>query len=294
MESFQLVTDYRHNESLKESFNALAMKTFDIDFRGWYNKGYWDESYVPYSYVDGGKVIANASVAKMSVIIKGKRFNAIQIGTVMTDEMYRNQGLSKKLMRQILKDYESIADFIYLFANETVLDFYPKFGFTRLHESKFSLDLTKNPIPINKAAQVKQLSIEEDLALLELYAENRYVNSTILDVENNISLLLFYFTLVFNESIHYIQEFETIVIMEEEEGTLHIYAIISLEEPNFEGVLASICVETTEKVVFYFTPDFSIKGMSVSMFPNDHDALFVLTKQTILKGYFMFPLTSHS
>lgn len=294
MESYQLVTDYRDNENLKESFNALAMKTFNIDFRRWYNKGYWNDSYVPYSFVDGGKVIANASVTKMSVIIKGKRFSAIQIGTVMTDEMYRNQGLSKKLMQQILDEHENTSDFMYLFANETVLDFYPKFGFTRLHESEFSVDLAKNPIQINHAAQVKKLSIEEDLVLLETYAKNRYVNSTILDVEHNESLLLFYFTLVFNDAIHYIEEFSTIVLMEEEEGTLHIYDIVSLEAPSVEGILASICKETTEKVVFYFTPDFAIEGILATMSPNDHDALFILTKQKLLKGNFMLPLTSHS
>lgn len=279
---------------MNESFNTLAMKTFNIDFRGWYNKGYWDDSYVPYSFVDGDKVIANASVAKMSVILNGKRFNAIQIGTVMTDEMYRNQGLSMKLMQQILKDHESNSDFIYLFANETVLDFYPKFGFTRLHESEFSLDLAKNPIPINYATHVKKLSIEEDFVLLESYAKNRYVNSDILDVEHNESLLLFYFTLVFNEAIYYIEELSTIVLMEEEEGTLHIYDIISLEVPNVEVILASVRKESTKKVMFYFTPDFAIEGMSAVISPNDQDALFILSKQALLKGNFMFPLTSHS
>lgn len=43
MEKYGLVSDYRNNESLKESFNSLAMKTFELDFRGWYNKGYWND-----------------------------------------------------------------------------------------------------------------------------------------------------------------------------------------------------------------------------------------------------------
>lgn len=293
MGKYELVSDYRNNESLKENFNTLAMKTFELDFRGWYKKGYWDEKYIPYSFVDEGKVIANASINKMSIVINGKMCEGIQIGTVMTDENYRNQGLAKQLMQHIMKEYENTCDFMYLFANDAVLDFYPKFGFTRLNESEFSLDLAKSSIQMNKDAKVKRLTIEIDLALLEKFAENRHVNSTILDVENNESLLMFYFTLAFREAIFYVENLETIVLMEEEEDTLHIFDIISLKVPNIEAVLASIVKETTKKVVFYFTPDFTIEGMTATIMPNDDDALFVLTKKSLLKGNFMFPLTSH-
>lgn len=146
---------------------------------------------------------------------------------------------------------------------------------------------------MNKDAKVKRLTIEIDLALLEKFAKNRHVNSTILDVENNDSLLMFYFTLAFREAIFYVENLETIVLMEEEEDTLHIFDIISLNVPNIEAVLASIVKEITKKVVFYFTPDFTIEGMTATIMPNDDDALFVLTKKSLLKGNFMFPLTSH-
>ncbi|CAH2715875.1 hypothetical protein BACCIP111895_03059 [Neobacillus rhizosphaerae] len=293
MKKYELVSDYRNNESLKESFNALAMKTFKLDFRGWYNKGYWNDKYIPYSFVDEGKVISNASINKISIIINGKMYKGIQIGTVMTDENYRNQGLAKQLMKHIMKEYENTCDFMYLFANDTVLDFYPKFGFTRLNESEYSLDLAKSSIQMNMDAKVKQLTIENDLALLEQFAENRHVNSMILDVEHNESLLMFYFTVVFHEAIFYVEDLETIVVMEEEEDTLHIFDIISLNAPNVEAILASIVKETMKKVVFYFTPDFTIEGMTATIMPNDDDALFVLTKKSLLKGNFMFPLTSH-
>jgi len=293
MGKYELVSDYRNNESLKESFNALAMKTFELDFRGWYNRGYWNDKYIPYSFVDEGKVISNASVNKMSIIIDGKMYKGIQIGTVMTDENYRNKGLAKQLMQYIMKEYENTYDFMYLFANDTVLDFYPKFGFTRLNESEFSLDLANSSLQMKMDAKVKQLTIENDLALLEKFAKNRHVNSTILDVEHNESLLMFYFTLVFHEAIFYVEDLETIVLMNEEEDTLHIYDIISLNAPNVEAVLASIVKKTTKKVVFYFTPDFTIEGMAATIMPNDDDALFVLTKKSLLEDNFMFPLTSH-
>ena len=46
MQKYELVSNYRDNESLKQSFNSLAMKTFNLDFRGWYDKGYWNDNYI--------------------------------------------------------------------------------------------------------------------------------------------------------------------------------------------------------------------------------------------------------
>lgn len=292
MEKYELVSDYRHDDRLKESFNDLAIKTFGLDFRDWYNKGYWNDQYIPYSFVQEGKVIANASVYKMSIRINGEQLKGIQIGTVMTDEHYRHQGLSKQLMLHIMKEYEGACDFMYLFANETVLDFYPKFGFTRIHESEFSLDLTARPIQ-RKQTSVQQLTVEQDLALLEDYAKNRYIHSSLIAVEQNESLLMFYFTLVFPHAIYYLEELETIVFMEEEEGVLNIFDIISLQPIHIEELLANIVKDSTQKVVFYFTPEFTLNGMTATIQPNDDDALFVLSKKAILPGNFMFPLTSH-
>ncbi|GAA3347941.1 GNAT family N-acetyltransferase [Deinococcus persicinus] len=292
MEKYKLVSDYRHDDRLKESFNDLAIKTFGLDFRYWYNKGYWNDQYIPYSFVQEGKVIANASVYKMSIRINGEQLKGIQIGTVMTDEHYRHQGLAKQLMLHIMKEYEGACDFMYLFANETVLDFYPKFGFTRIHESEFSLDLTASPIQ-RQQTSVQQLTVEQDLALLEDYAKNRYIHSSMIAVEQNESLLMFYCTLVFPHAIYYLEELETIVFMEEEEGVLNIFDIISLQPIHIEELLANIVKDSTQKVVFYFTPEFTLNGMTATIQPNDDDALFVLSKKAILQGNFMFPLTSH-
>lgn len=292
MEKYELVSDYRHDDRLKESFNDLAIETFGLDFRDWYNKGYWNDQYIPYSFVQEGKVIANASVYKMSIRINGEQLKGIQIGTVMTDVHYRHQGLAKQLMLHIMNEYEGACDFMYLFANETVLDFYPKFGFTRIHESEFSLDLTAKPIQ-RQQTSIQQLTIEQDLALLEDYAKNRYIHSSMIAVEQNESLLMFYFTLVFPHAIYFLEDLETIVFMEEEEGVLNIFDIISLQSIDIEKLLAKIVKDTTQKVVFYFTPEFTLNGMTSTIQPNDDDALLVLSRKTILQGNFMFPLTSH-
>lgn len=271
----------------------MAKKTFGIDFSSWYGMGYWNDNYIPYSFIDNGNVIANASISKMSVVINDKTYNAIQIGTVMTEEKYRNKGLAKELIVQILESYKDSYDFVYLFANETVLDFYPKFGFCRLDESEYFLALDKSNIQRVNNASPKRLSLDEDRMLLEDYAKNRYVNTNTVDVKNSKELLMFYFTIVFPKAIYYLEDLETIVLMEHEEETLHLFDIISYHKPQIEIVLSHLIKESTKQVVFHFAPENLIKGMEVNTVSNDDDALFVLSDAPIVKGHFKFPITSH-
>ncbi|MGG1444148.1 hypothetical protein ABE354_19215 [Brevibacillus laterosporus] len=49
MNEYQLVSDYKHIEKYKESFNELAKTIFEIDFKKWYKKGCWNDNYICYS-----------------------------------------------------------------------------------------------------------------------------------------------------------------------------------------------------------------------------------------------------
>ena len=106
------------------AFNDLAVKVFGLSFEKWYKSGYWRDKYFPYTYFDGEKAVANVSANKIHTIIDGKPKLYIQIGTVMTDPDYRNRGLSRKLMNEVFTDFKNNCDGIYLYGNDTVLDFF--------------------------------------------------------------------------------------------------------------------------------------------------------------------------
>lgn len=69
MNKYKLVSNYRNNKNFRESFNELVKKTFGMDFSERYGNGYWNDTYIPYSFMDNGKVIANAFIFKMSVVM---------------------------------------------------------------------------------------------------------------------------------------------------------------------------------------------------------------------------------
>ena len=55
------IKDYMKNEILRHGLNELTRNTFGFDFEGWVTGGYFEGDYIPYSYEENGKVIANAS-----------------------------------------------------------------------------------------------------------------------------------------------------------------------------------------------------------------------------------------
>lgn len=286
------VKNYRDNEELREGLNKLTEKTYGFNFRKWYESGYWGEGYIPYSLVDDNKLIANVSVSTMKVNVLGENKNYIQIGTVMTEEAYRNQGLSRFLIEKVLNDWEEKCDCIYLFANDTVLDFYPKFGFEKVNEYQYSISRVKedNNITANK------LNIDnyEEKQLLESIIKNNIVNSK-LYVEENKNLIMFYCLGFLKECIYYIKEYNVIAICEYEDYTLNINDIFCDRKIDLDKVINILIDNRTKRVNLGFTP-IDIDGYEKNMLYDDNDTLFVLKdKENIFKNnYLMFPILSHA
>lgn len=255
MTNYQLVYDYKDNQKYRESFNELAELVFGLDFSQWYEKGCWNDQYICYSYVDGEKVIANASISKMTVAVNSEDYKAIQVGTVMTHPNYRHKGLAKKLMNDIIDKYEKQYDFIYLFANETVLDFYPKFGFSRVQESRYFLNTDGLQKKTNRT--IRKLNVENinDLSLLKLYAKERIPLSSVLDVKDNENLLMFYFLIAFPNSIYFIEDKDVIVLFEKEDEELHLFDVVSRSEIDVIEVLSYITTSDIKRIIFHFIPD---------------------------------------
>ena len=83
------------DDRTRQGYDRLAEETFGLSFSGWYESGHFDGSHIPYTLFDGDKAVANISVNLMDVCFGGQIKKYIQLGTVMTDPDYRDQGLQK-------------------------------------------------------------------------------------------------------------------------------------------------------------------------------------------------------
>jgi predicted N-acetyltransferase YhbS len=267
--------DYKKNEELRKSFNELATLVFGLNFEDWYKKGYWNNRYIPFSYAEGAKVIANVSVNLLDFVINGEKKRAIQIGTVMTHPDYRHRGLSASLMNKVLEEYENNYDFMYLFANQNVLDFYPKFGFQSVNEYQFSM--AYSPIQSGETG-IRKLdgSSIDDLNFIYKIASERMPVSNLFGTKNTQGLLMFYCIYVFENDIYYVEDEDAIVIFKTEDKQIDIFDIVSKKEVSIDNILSKITNSDTNKIVFHYTPNY--KGIDTqSDILNGDDVLFVKT-----------------
>ncbi|GIP31012.1 GNAT family N-acetyltransferase [Paenibacillus sp. J2TS4] len=296
MSKYPLISDYRQIEKYRESFNELAKQVFEIDFKEWHDKGFWSDHYICYSYVDGDQVIANASVNKMVLMCNGKEYKAIQLGTVMTHPDYRHQGLAAKLMNHIIEKYEKDYDFIYLFANDTVLDFYPKFGFEKVQESSFTLTVSDLKQQAVRKSALRKLDVDnqDDFELMKEFAAERIPISSTFGVKDGEQLLMFYFIVVFRNAIYHDEDEDAILLFKQEENHLHVFDIISKRKINLEAVVDHMISDETEFVHFYFVPDSDNENIQSALITESDDTLFV--RPLLIDGtkHFRFPFTSHA
>lgn len=220
---WEIAKNIRDDAELRQSFNELAKETFDLDFEDWYQNGFWTDNYIPYSVIVDGKVAANVSVNRTDMLWNGRRKHLIQLGTVMTRKFCRNQGMIRRLMEEIEKDFGREAEGIYLFANDSVLDFYPKFGFRRVEEYQYSKEVL---IEEERTAQAVSMKNHEDWKRL-VEAMKGSVPQGRFEMTDNPGLIMFYITKFMQKNVYRIPRENAYVIAEESEGELILYQIFS-------------------------------------------------------------------
>lgn len=289
---FEYVKNYKYNELLRKSFNQLAMDVFEIDFEVWYANGFWDETYICHSLVENGKVISNVSITKEEMLLNGKSKKAIQIGTVMTDPKYRNFGLAKQLMENVLDEYEQEVDLIYLFPNETVMDFYPKFGFTLIADYHYSTEIG-GINPIKTDWRKIDITDKNDLALLWQLASRRVKRSNRFDIINGISIFMWHCLNTISDTIYINLNEDIVVVFKENDGVIDLFEVVSKHPVILRDLVGKLTGKTSAKVIFHFTPDFEDIDIS-EMVEEKNEDLFIKPIELLSEFHFSHPVVAHT
>lgn len=286
-----LIKNYQNQDNLRHNFDALAMKTFDgLSFEQWYQNGYWSNRYNPHSIVVGEEIIANVSVNLMDFMWNGQRKHFIQLGTVMTDERYRNQGFIRQIMYKIDREYSQTVDGIYLFANDSVLDFYPRFGFKKAREYHYTKSFSSSreyrmvQVPMREKEDRKKL---ED-AIRHSVSYSRF------DMIDNPNLVLFYLTGFMQENIYYDPDHDAYVVAEINDDTLIVHQIFSQKKHPIDTILAAFGSDM-KHVLLGFTP-IDATGYTVSELKEEDCTLFIKGPgfDNFEQDTIMFPTLSHA
>ena len=268
--NFHIEKNYRNNDALRASFNRLAEKTFVLNFENWYRNGFWKDNYIPYSVVIDGEVVSNVSVNACNMNYKGRIVKLIQLGTIMTDNNHRGKGYARALMEEVIKDYDGKVDGIYLFANDSVLEFYPKFGFKEAKEYQYTKEVTisgeckAQNIPLKGKAD-----FDRAIKILDTNDQNAQ-----LYMVGNSGLYMFYLSQFMTENLFYIEECGSYAIAEMEGDTLILHTIIG--NGAVDEVIRAFGSQV-KKVILCFTPK-DTSGFEKSELHEEDTTFFVQGK----------------
>lgn len=298
---YQYIIGVRDDDRLRESYNELTRQVYGFDFRDWYAKGQWGDAYVPHVLVNQErKVIANVAVNHMKFQVDGQEKKYIQLGTVMTDPQYRMQGLNKYIIEQILKEYADKVDGIYLFANDSVLDYYPRFGFRASAEYEYSM-----AVDANERYAVGQVDMSQESQRARIYeaicqrdeemGRSRVQNSCdAFCMYDNIALYQFWLAMEYKDKVYYLPEIDTYALASKEGRRLNLHQLIGNQEISM-NTLARSFGEDVSEVHFGFVPA-NWQQCECHLRKEEDGTLFILGEdlEHIAGERRMFPVISHA
>lgn len=289
---YTFIKDFKDNTLFRKSYNVLTQKTYGFDFEQWYQSGYWGSGYMPYSLLDGENIVANVSTSIVDCLVLGETKRYIQIGTVMTDPDYQNQGLARYLMKRVIEECKSKCDMIYLFANDSVLNFYPKFGFTAVREYQYFKTITNDNEVV--VAEKLDMSLEDNRELV-IDKVNNSISMSKLTMMKNVGLVMFYCTSFMSDKVYYLSKQDVIAIAELQGDTLYLQDIFSLSAVDLDSVIKSLTNKEVKAVVLGFIPN-DIDSYFVNLLEEDDTTLFVMEDKADLfkDNKLMFPILSHA
>lgn len=192
--------------------------------------------------------MANVSVNRTDLMVSGRRVKLIQLGTVMTAPAYRNRGLIRYLMAQIEADHKDV-DGIYLFANDSVLDFYPKFGFRRGVEYGYSRQISQTG-----SCEMEQVPMDTPqrwAVLADAMARSGFADGVWM--VDNPGLIFFYVSQFMRENVYHCPRLDAWVIAEPEGSELTIHNIFAPKNVTVDDCVAAFG-EGFDHVTLGFAP----------------------------------------
>jgi hypothetical protein len=209
----------------------------------------------------------------------------------MTDEKYRHRGLNSFIIEQVMNEWKDRADLIYLFANDSVLDFYSKFDFKVVEEYQCYKSVNTD----HSLSPLKRLNVEDkaDEALL-IETVKKSIPIAKVSMRNNPSLIMFHCTSYKKNSIFYNEDLKAIAIADFEGDTLYLNDVFAEKHFELNDLIQVMSHEKIRKVVLGFTP-LNETGFDKRLLKGG-DTLFMLKGKV---NYFednqwMFPVLSHA
>lgn len=279
-------SDYFNDPDAKASFERYAKAIFGLDFGRWKARGLWDDKYRAFSAFDGEECVASICVYPSQMRVGGLDKKGAQLLTVGTLPEYRGHGIQRELWKRAEAWIRRECDFTFLFTDDTAAGFYDKLGFKRQAEY---FDVIKLPEPIDLVqSRFKKLDLEQDseYGIIERLAREREMVSNRLGFLNP-KLLLFMFLYYYQSWSYYLEDLDTVIVVQEKENRLRIHDIVARKMPKLSDIQTFLAQFKKDEIEFLFCTD--RLGLVQPKKERVEDSLLFVSEDFKLDGQFIFP-----
>jgi len=255
-------------------------------FSDWGARGGWIDGYEIFAMVVDNQIVSTVGRQSMQYVINGKARKGYQIGAVATHSNRRNRGLARLLVKKVLSQLDTADQPVILFANPSVLDFYPRFGFRRLTQSRFIGHTDLHPAA--PLAPSLDLTRPTDRAWLADHCARARVIGQVFAARDYYPILLFHLTRQPRMTFR-LDSFGAVVIARQYGERLLIEDLLATRPFRLRDALPHVCAQPVRTIEFGFHPEAWWSDAESQAFDDDSSPLFVWGAATEVKGPVRFP-----
>lgn len=220
------------------------------DFARWIDWGEWSDDYLACALFDGERVVANASLTRMRLRVEGGDVDGWQIGAVFCLPEARGRGWARRVLDAAL-DHCGDAP-VLLFANPSVREFYPRFGFAPRDEHEFVADFACDPA--GEVAPTLDVADPAVRARLHALADACLPESERFGVRGQGRIVSWYYANGFARPLRALDE-DTWLVCGVRDGLLHVDAILARADFDLRAAIPRLIERPIRGVRLGFTPD---------------------------------------
>jgi len=261
-----------------------------LDFRPWYLRGGWTSAYEAHALAEDGEIVANVSVMRMRALLGGREVRGAQLGAVGCVPEMRGRGLMRTLLKRVLARLESEADLVWLYANDGVLHFYPRFGFRQVRESTFELELALQPAfrpaPRLDLDDPRQRAAWADACSRSLPPTERF------GARDYGAVALWHVCTFYPGDVYVVSEEDAYAVALQRGDTLHLLDLAAPRRFELLPVLPMLIEKPVARIRFGFCPELWCP-MARAVEPSD-EALFVRGAVVLPAEPFKLPMLAQT
>jgi hypothetical protein len=192
-------------------------------------------------------------------------------------------------MEYVIDKYKKQTDLFFLHANDSVLEFYPRFGFRSIKENLF---IVGSDIPASNFSSRKlDIYNDHDYYLILESLKKRHPLTEVFGGSDYGFITMWHILNLYQKDLYYLDKDEVIIIKKEKDNVLHLLDIIFNKPFDTQLLLPEIIESDSIKLIKYYFPPDKLRYTYDKTVKED-TGLFVLGNLELGNMPFRFPKTA--